>query len=348
MIELTYPWLLTLIVLPLLVYWLFPTYKEQKDSIQVPYFERLASISGEKPKQGAVQLNRRVLQRILLFIGWVALIVAIAKPEWVSEPVEQKKSAREVMFALDLSGSMSEEDFTDEQGNKVNRLIAAKKVLKEFAERRKHDRLGLILFADAPYLQAPFTEDIGTWQQLLEQTKLGYAGYLTSFGDAIGLAVNIFKQDSKKQRVLILLTDGEDTASKMPPIKAAEIAARHNIKIYTIAVGDPTSDGEYKMDIPTLEKVASITGGRNFQALNKEELSQAYDAIDELEQELYETISYRPRTSLHHWAFGIYFVANLLIAILFLLAKLFSRKQPLILTEDSADKNNNTSEVSRA
>lgn len=348
MIELAYPWLLCLAVLPLLVYWLFPTYKEQKDSIQVPYFERLAALSGAQPKQGAVQLNRRILQRILLLIGWIALVVAIAKPEWVSDPVEQKKSAREVMFALDLSGSMSEEDFTDDSGNKVNRLVAAKAVLKEFANRRKHDRLGLILFADAPYLQAPFTEDIGTWQQLLEQTKLGYAGYLTSFGDAIGLAVNIFKQDSKKQRVLILLTDGEDTASKMPPIKAAEIAAKHNIKIYTIAVGDPTSDGEYKMDIPTLEKVASITGGRNFQALNKEELSQAYDAIDELEQELYETISYRPRTSLHHWAFGIYFVANLLIAILFLLGKLFTRKQPLVLTDTSNENNNNSSEVSRA
>ncbi|MFD2167457.1 vWA domain-containing protein [Thalassotalea euphylliae] len=331
MIELAHPWLLCFIALPLFVYWLFPTYKEQKDSIQVPYFQRLASLSGEEPKQGAVKLNRRILQRALLLIGWIALVVAVAKPEWVGEPVEQKKSAREVMFALDLSGSMSEEDFTDEDGNKVNRLVAAKKVLNEFASRRQHDRLGLILFADAPYLQAPFTEDVGTWQQLLNQTQLGYAGFKTTFGDAIGLAVNIFKQDSKKQRVLILLTDGEDTGSMMPPIKAAEIAAKNNIKIYTIAVGDPSSDGDYKMDIPTLEKVASITGGRNFQALNKEELSQAYDAIDELEQELYETLSYRPRTSLHYWAFGLYFVANLLIAIIFLFARLFSQnKAPLV------------------
>ena len=348
MIELAYPWLLGLIALPLLVYWLFPTYKEQKDSIQVPYFQRLAALSGEQPKQGAVKLNRRMLQRILLVIGWVALIVAIAKPEWVGEPVEQKKSAREVMFALDLSGSMSEKDFTDEAGNKISRLEAAKNVLNEFASRRQHDRLGLILFADAPYLQAPFTEDIATWQQLLNQTKLGYAGFKTTFGDAIGLAINIFKQDSKKQRVLILLTDGEDTGSAMPPIKAAEIAAQNDIKIYTIAVGDPSNQGDYKMDIKTLDKVASITGGKNFQALNKVELSQAYDTIDELEQELYETSSYRPRTSLHHWTIGIYFVTNLLIAILFLIANLFRRKEAIFLSGSSTNTTEDISEVNRA
>lgn len=347
MIELAYPWLLVLLALPLLVYWLLPTYKEQKDSIQVPYFQRLAQVSGEKPKQGAVQLNRSLIQRILLVIGWVAIVVAIAKPEWVGEPVEQKKSAREVMFALDLSGSMSEEDFTDDTGKKINRLVAAKNVLNEFAKRRQHDRLGLILFADAPYLQAPFTEDIATWQQLLNQTKLGYAGFKTTFGDAIGLAINIFKQDSKKQRVLILLTDGEDTGSAMPPVKAAEIAAQNDIKIYTIAVGDPSSEGDYKMDIKTLEKVAQITGGKNFQALNKEELSQAYDTIDEMEKELYETASYRPRTSLHHWVFGLYFVANLLIAILFLMAKFARREPALDVSEAANDVTNNISEVSR-
>lgn len=348
MIELAYPWLLCLIILPLLVYWLFPTYKEQKDSIQVPYFQRLAAVSGEQPKKGAVQLNRRMLQRILLVIGWVALIVAVAKPEWVGEPIEQKKSAREVMFALDLSGSMSEQDFTDEGGNKITRLEAAKNVLNEFASQRQHDRLGLILFADAPYLQAPFTEDIATWQQLLNQTKLGYAGFKTTFGDAIGLAINIFKQDSNKQRVLILLTDGEDTGSAMPPPKAAEIAAQNDIKIYTIAVGDPSSKGDYKMDIETLEKVASITGGKNFQALNKEELRRAYDTIDELEKELYETSSYRPRTSLHHWTIGIYFAINLLIAILFLMANLVRRKEALLSSESSTEATDDVSEVNHA
>jgi Ca-activated chloride channel family protein len=322
MIEFAYPWAFVLLILPALVYFFTAEYKEQKASIQVPYFQRLLAITGKEPSEGAVLLNRRLIQRILLVIGWVALVSAVAKPEWIGEPIEQKKSAREIMVALDLSNSMSEKDFIDDNGNKVNRLIAAKQVLTEFAEQRKHDRLGLILFADEPYLQAPFTEDITTWQSLLNNVQLGYAGYQTAFGDAIGLSIAIFEQEKSKQRVLILLTDGNDTSSKMPPIKAAEIAAKHDIKIYTIAVGDPTSKGIYKMDIATLEKVATITGGKSFQALDRKELLQAYEAISSIEKQQYETLSFRPRNSLHHWAFAVYFVANLMIVMLLLLTRL--------------------------
>lgn len=322
MIEFAYPWAFILLLLPVIVYFLVPEYKEQKASIQVPYFQRLLDITGKKPSKGAVLLNRRLIQRILLVIGWLALTTAIAKPEWVGEPIEQKKSAREIMVALDLSNSMSEEDFLDDSGTKVNRLIAAKQVLTEFAKQRQHDRLGLILFADEAYLQAPFTEDISTWQNLLNDVQLGYAGFQTAFGDAIGLSIAVFEREQSKQRVLILLTDGNDTGSKMPPIKAAQIAAKHDIKIYTIAMGDPTSKGLYEMDIPTLEKVAKISGGASFQALDKKQLQQAYETINNLEEQQYETLSYRPRSSLHHWAFAVYFVANLLMVILFLLTRL--------------------------
>jgi len=322
MVEFAYPWAFVLIILPAIVYFFAPEYKEQKASIQVPYFQRLLDVTGKAPSEGAVLLNRRLIQRILLVIGWVALVTAVAKPEWVGEPIEQKKSAREIMVALDLSNSMSEEDFVDDEGNKVNRLVAAKQVLTTFAEQRKHDRLGLILFADEPYLQAPFTEDISTWNALLNDVELGYAGYQTAFGDAIGLSIAIFEQEQSKQRVLILLTDGSDTHSKMPPIKAAEIAAKHDIKIYTIAVGDPSSKGIYKMDIPTIEKVAKITGGESFQALNKAELLKAYDTIDSIEEQQYETLSFRPRNSIHHWAFAVYFSANLLLVLMMLLGRL--------------------------
>jgi Ca-activated chloride channel family protein len=322
MVEFAYPWALVLLALPAVVYFFTAEYKEQKASIQVPYFQRLLAVTGKEPSTGAVLLNRRLIQRILLVIGWIALVSAIAKPEWVGEPIEQKKSAREIMVALDLSNSMSEKDFIDDQGNKVNRLVAAKQVLTTFAEQRKHDRLGLILFADEPYLQAPFTEDISTWQNLLNDVQLGYAGYQTAFGDAIGLAIAIFEQEQSKQRVLILLTDGSDTHSKMPPIKAAEVAAKHNIKIYTIAVGDPSSKGIYKMDIPTIKKVADITGGESFQALNKAELLKAYAAIDSIEEQQYETLSFRPRNSLHHWAFAVYFTMNLLLVIMMLVTRL--------------------------
>jgi len=325
MIEFAYPWAFTLLALPFLVYFFTPKYKEQKASLQVPYFQRLLAVTGKEPTKGAVLLNRNLIQRTLLVIGWLALVTAIAKPEWLGEPIEQKKSAREIMVALDLSNSMSEKDFIDDNGDKVNRLVAAKQVLTEFAAQRQHDRLGLILFADEAYLQAPFTEDISTWQSLLNSVQLGYAGYQTAFGDAIGLSIAIFERANSKQRVLILLTDGKDTGSKMPPIKAAEIAAKHGIKIYTIAVGDPSSKGLYEMDVKTLEQVAKVTQGASFKALDKKQLQSAYKAINEIEEQEYETKSFRPRSSLHHLAFAVYFAANILLVIGLLMVRLAKR-----------------------
>ena len=325
MIEFAYPWAFILFFLPFLIHALAPAYKEQRDALKVPFFRRLVSLSGEQPQKGAVLLKKNILQRVLLIIGWLALLTAIAKPEWVGEPISKKKSAREIMVALDLSGSMSEKDFTDESGQKIDRLSAAKSVLNNFAKQRKHDRLGLILFADAPYLQAPFTADTKTWQSLLNETQLGYAGHMTAFGDAIGLAISVFERDKSKQRVLILFTDGNDTGSKMPPLKAAEIAAKHDIKIYTIAVGDPSSNGIYEMDLKTLGKVSKLTGGMSFNALNREEMVQAYDQINLLEKQDYESLSYRPRKSVHHWAFAVYFICQLVTVFILFLKKLKSQ-----------------------
>ncbi|MDN3714979.1 vWA domain-containing protein [Vibrio breoganii] len=315
MVEFEYPLAFLLAVLPLLVYRFVPAYKESKSALQVPFFERLVSVSEDKPSQSATLLKRRKIQWALVVISYLSLVAAIAKPMWVGEPIEQKKSAREIMVALDLSGSMSEKDFTDEKGNKHDRLYIAKQVLSDFAKQREHDRLGLILFADAAYVQAPFTEDTNTWLALLENVQLGYAGFQTAFGDAIGLSIAVFEQEQSKQRVMILLTDGDDTSSKMPPVKAAEIAAKYGVKIYTIAIGDPSTEGRYKMDLPTLEKVSEITGGQMFHAMNRAELDQAYATIDELEQQEFELLTHRPRHSLHHWAFGISFMFNLLAAL---------------------------------
>ena len=342
MIEFAYPWAFALCFLPFLIYSFVPAYKEQRDALKVPFFRRLVKMSGEQAQKGAVLLKKNILQRVLLIIGWLALLTAVAKPEWVGEPISKKKSAREIMVALDLSGSMSEKDFTDESGQKVDRLSAAKSVLNKFASQREHDRLGLILFADAPYLQAPFTADTKTWISLLNDTQLGYAGHMTAFGDAIGLAISVFERDKSKQRVLILFTDGNDTGSKMPPLKAAEIAAKHDIKIYTIAVGDPSSNGIYEMDLRTLQKVAKLTGGKSFQALDREEMVQAYDQINLFEKQDYESVSYRPRTNVHHWAFAVYFVCQLLIVFILFLVKLQSQ-----LGDDNSFKTIETTEEER-
>jgi Ca-activated chloride channel family protein len=301
MLEFVYPWAFSLIILPIFVTWLAPVYKERKSSLQVPYFAKLIDVTGEKPQSGAVIINRRKLQRLLVGLSWICLVIAMAKPEIVGEPVVQKKSARDLMVAVDLSGSMAVEDFTTLDNQVVNRLVAVKQVLTEFAQGREDDRLGLILFGDAPYLQAPFTDDITTWLTLLNEAQIGMAGQSTAFGDAIGLSISVFKNTESKNRVLIVLTDGNDTASRVPPVDAAKVAASEGIKIYTIAIGDPEAVGEEKVDSKVLNEIAKVTGGKSYQALTRQELQQVYEEINALEPQLFESQSFRPRISVHHY-----------------------------------------------
>jgi Ca-activated chloride channel family protein len=298
-IELAHPLWLLLLPLPLLLRRL-PAFKHRRDSVKVPFFNRLVELSEESPQTGAVVLMRSTLQKILVVFTWLCLVLAAAKPEWVSAPVEQTRSARDLMVAVDLSGSMQATDFSTPDGQQVDRLQAVKLVLAELSEQRAGDRLGLIVFGSAPYLQAPFTEDHDTWRTLLEETEIGMAGQSTVFGDAIGLAIHLFEKSDTRNRVLIMLTDGNDTGSKVPPVEAAKVARSRDIRIYTIAIGDPTSVGEEELDIITLKRVAELTGGAYFQALDRTELERAYAEIGELEPELYESTSFRPRYSLHH------------------------------------------------
>jgi Ca-activated chloride channel family protein len=300
-IEFAYLEMFWLLPLPLLVFWLAPVYKQKKSSVKVPYFARLVDVTGEKPQNGAVLLNRNYLQRLFTLVAWLCIVIAMAKPEHIGAPITQSKSARDLMIAVDLSGSMSVKDFTLENNVIVDRLTAVKQVLSDFAQNREHDRLGLILFGDAPYLQAPFTSDLNTWLTLLEGSEIGMAGASTAFGDAIGLSISVFEQSKTKNRVLIVLTDGNDNASKVPPVEAAKVAAAYNIKIYTIAIGDPSAVDEEKVDLEVLEKISSLTKGKSFQALNRAELKQVYSEINTLEPELFDSLSFRPRTSIHHY-----------------------------------------------
>ncbi len=298
MIELVHPWVLVLLALPLLMR-LLPPYKESRDSIRVPFFDKLVELSEQRPETGAMILRRDRTQQFLVNFMWLCLVLAAAKPEWIAPPIEQQKSGRDLMIAVDLSGSMETTDFTLPDGGSVDRLDAVKYVLERLGDQRASDRLGLIVFGNAPYLQSPFTDDHKVWAQLLAETEIGMAGQSTAFGDAIGLAIKLFRESDSDNRVLIMLTDGNDTGSMVPPVDAARVAASQDIRIYTIAIGDPASVGEEALDIATLQRVSEITGGRYFQALDREQLAQAYLAIGELEPELYETISFRPRQSLH-------------------------------------------------
>jgi len=298
MIELVHPWALALLVLPVVMRFL-PAYKESRDSVKVPFFDKLVELSEQRPDTGAKILRRDLAQRFLVGFMWLCLVLAAARPEWIGPPIEQQKSGRDLMVAVDLSGSMEAMDFTLPDGSVVNRLRAVKHVLDELADQRASDRLGLIVFGSAAYLQTPFTDDHLVWAQLLDETEIGMAGQSTVFGDAIGLAIKLFRESNSDNRVLIILTDGNDTGSMVPPVDAAKVAAVNEIRIYPIAIGDPASVGEEAMDMDTIERVSELTGGRHFQALDREQLRGAYQAIAALEPELYETISFRPRRSLH-------------------------------------------------
>ena len=329
MIEFSHPWFFLLIILPLMIR-LLPAFRQQRESIRIPFFERLRQLSGEKPREGAVIVQKTIMQKLLLPLAWLCVIVAVAKPEYVGEPIEKIKSGRDLMVAVDISGSMSTEDFTEITGEKVNRLVAVKSVLKELSKQRQHDRLGLIVFATAPYLQVPFTEDHKTWLTLLYETDIGMAGVSTVFGDAIGLSIKLFEESLTDNRVLIILTDGNDTGSKVPPVDAAKVAQSYGIKVYTIAIGDPESVGEEKMDLKTIKRVAEITGGKYYQALDREQLGQAYDEISALEPNEYETLSFRPRTSLHYLFIAIVLIVYLIYHVFLTVMAIYKRREKYV------------------
>lgn len=300
MLEFVYPWAFALLLAPALIHWLVPSHRESRDSLQVPYFERLVALSGETPRAGASIRRRLVIQAVASLIGWSLLVAALARPEWVGDPIKQEKTARDLMLAVDLSGSMEATDFSDAANEKADRLSVAKDVLEDFVVGREGDRLGLIVFGSAAYMQSPFTDDHQTLLNLLDESIVNMAGPSTALGDAIGLSIAHFRQSKTENRVLIVLTDGNDTGSKVPPLDAAKVAKVEGVTIYTVAVGDPTTVGEDALDMETLDAVARTTGGISFVATDREALSDTYRRIDELEPASYDSLSYRPRKAMFH------------------------------------------------
>lgn len=305
MLQFEFPWLFLLVLLPPVIWWLSPPYKEQRDALQVPYLQRLAGLTRRQPSKAAVVLRRPRPLFFLLPIWWALIVTALARPVWLGDPIEKTEPTRDLLLLVDLSASMETADFRDPQGHRISRLDAVKGVLDEFIERRKADRLGLIVFGAEPYLQVPFSRDHGIVRTLLGETRTGMAGVQTAIGDAVGLALKHFESSHSNHRVAVLLTDGNDTASKVPPARAAEIAARRGVTVYTIAVGDPQAAGEDKMDVQALQAIARATGGSFFRADDRAQLDAIYRKLDEMEPEKVKSISYRPRYPLYQWPMGV-------------------------------------------
>jgi Ca-activated chloride channel family protein len=318
MFEFEFLWALLLLPLPILVFWLTPEFRDAGQALRAPFFKRLVNISGQKPQTGASVERMGGLQRITGTLTWVLVILALTRPVWIGDPIVREIAARDMLLIVDLSGSMAEEDFTDDQGLKISRLDAVKLVLTDFIDRREGDRLGLAIFGDAAYPQAPFTDDHDTVLTLLDELQVGMAGPKTMMGDAIGLSIRLFEAAETPNKVAILLTDGNDTGSQMPVKRAATIAAEEGITIHTIAMGDPANVGENPLDTDTLDFIADTTGGSSFLALDRDSLEAVYDELDKLEPQLQETISYRPRNQLFQYPLAAMMLINLLLAAIML------------------------------
>ncbi len=310
-IEFEWPWLFWIIPLPLLLRLILPPRSSVEEAaLRVPTlapFTQEASITSPPLQRGSSLLW-------LALLGWLLLVTAAARPIWFGEPIELPISGRDLMLAVDLSGSMEAEDFVI-NGDRVNRLQATQQVASEFIQRRVGDRIGLILFGRQAYVQTPLTFDRKTVQELLQEAMIGLAGQETAIGDAIGLGVKRLRDNAKGSKILILLTDGANTAGEVEPLKAAELAAQAGLTIYTIGIGademlvrslfgtrrvNPSAD----LDEKTLTTIAETTGGRYFRARDLKELETIYQLLDELEPVEQERQTFRPQQALFFWPLG--------------------------------------------
>lgn len=309
-VDWAHPW--AALLWPLALLWVaLPPHRERRTALRVPFFALAVAGSGERPRAGAIVRAHGAWGWLMLGLAWSTGVLAVMQPHWLEPPVPRVQSARDWLLAIDLSPSMQATDFKDADGRPVDRLSVVRGVLDEFLARRAHDRIGLLVFAEQAHVQAPFTRDHGAVSALLADARIGMAGSRTMIGDAIGMAIKVFEQSAAPQRTLVLLTDGVDTGSRIPPAKAAEIAARRGVRIHTIAIGTASAAAGEQPDLEALRAWAAITGGRAFSADDRDGLADIYRELDALEGRDQVLAAERPRRPLFHW-----FVATALALIM--------------------------------
>lgn len=322
MIEWLWPWALLLAPLPLLVRLLASPVERQQAALTVPNVAAFRA----RGESAAGTGGRVPWRTVALWLVWLALIAATARPQWTGEPVTLPVTGRDLMLAVDISGSMGTEDL-ELGGRLVNRLTVVKNVVSQFVDARRGDRVGLILFGTNAYLQAPLTFDLDSVNRLLVEAPVGIAGGKTAIGDAIGLAVKRLRRRPQGERVLILLTDGASNVGEVAPIKAAELARQEQIRIHTIGVGAdemrmPSLFGVFgsrvinpsaELDEETLQAIADATGGRYFRAQNTQRLQEIYAIIDALEPVEQDAETYRPIAALYYWPLGAAWLMTMLL-----------------------------------
>ncbi len=336
-----WPWAFLALPLPLLVYRFLPEARDLSEAgLRVPNLDSFATL---RDRGGAEKfVNWRTWVAVL---AWALLVVAAARPERIGDELDVPVAGRNLMLAVDLSGSMDQKDF-ELAGRRVDRLTATKAVASDFIARREGDRIGLILFGERAYLQVPLTLDRETVNVLLMEAFIGLAGEKTAIGDAITLAVRrIHEQEvDEGEQVLILLTDGANTAGEVAPLKAAELAQQIGLRVYTIGIGaeqmevnsllsgrrrvNPSAD----LDEETLTQIAGLTGGRYFRATDTASLQDIYALVDELEPVEEPETGFRPVKSYFYWPLG----ASLGLVVLAALASLLARARVRRMAEAQA------------
>lgn len=304
---LAWPWALLALPLPWLMRW-WPRRNAAAPALRVPYAAGTLAELGQASGAAGWRIGR-----LLLWLAWACLCVAMARPQQLGEPVTPPQQGRQMMLAVDVSGSMSEPDMM--LGNQVvQRLSAAKAVLADFLDRRAGDRVGLLIFGERAYTLTPITADLTTVRNQLTDSEVGLAGRDTAIGDAIALAVKRLREQPEGQRVLILLTDGVSNAGVLQPLRAAELAKAEGVRVYPVAFGGDggmslfgvqIAAGDDPVDEATLRRIAELTGGRAFRARNTDELAGIYAELDRLEPITAAGAAVRPYIERYAWPLAL-------------------------------------------
>ncbi len=319
-IEWAWPWMFFLLPLPVVAYLLLPRASVVlQRALRVPDVTPYAGLAS-----GSAKNSRGIISALLLLLMWASLIVAAARPQTFGEPLGVPITGRDLMLCIDISGSMNETDLYS--GNlPATRMSVVKNVAQDFVSRRTGDRIGLIMFGTKAYVQSPLTHDHESVQHFLGEARVGLAGRSTAIGDAIGLGVKRLRERPAEARVLVLLTDGENSDGAVDPLEAARLAADNDIRVHTIGVGSESSGSligralgmkNSELDETTLKAIAEQTGGQYFRARDQQELEQIYRSIDQLEPTEMDDIEFRPLRELFAWPLGLALFFNVVWVVL--------------------------------
>ncbi len=298
-------YLLLLIIIPILLFWYFKKGQNQEATVR---FSNLDLIPKRIIQSGKMKNLIFIYSRILIML---LIILALARPRFVDIIQETTTEIIDILLVIDQSSSMLAQDF------KPNRLEAAKDVAKTFIKDRAGDRLGIIVFAGESYIQCPLTRDIDVLLEFTDQIEVidrEHDG--TAIGIAIANAINRLRDSEAESKTIILLSDGSNNQGELDPVTAADLAAKFDIKIYTVAAGThgfapyPVTDAwgrqiiqkvQVDVDEESLQEIAQITNGRFFRAIDNESLKEVYKEIDALERTEIEVTEYQNYTELYSW-----------------------------------------------